>query len=67
LVFHAGTRKANNTIVTDGGRVLAVTGRGESLEEAVKNVYQSISGISWSNVYFRRDIGVDLLQLENAD
>ena len=61
LVFHAGTKLVDNKIVTDGGRVLAVTGRGKSLQEAKKNAYQSISGISWTDVYFRKDIGVDLL------
>ena len=65
LVFHAGTKLVDNKIVTDGGRVLAVTGRAKSLQEAKKNAYQSISGISWTDVYFRKDIGVDLLHIEN--
>ncbi len=61
LVFHAGTKLVDNKIITDGGRVLAVTGRGKSLQEAKKSAYRSISGISWTDVYFRKDIGVDLL------
>lgn len=61
LVFHAGTKLVDKKIVTDGGRVLAVTGRGKSLQEAKKSAYQSISCISWPDVYFRKDIGVDLL------
>ncbi len=61
LVFHAGTKLVDNKIITDGGRVLAVTGRGKSLQEAKKIAYRSISGISWTDVYFRKDIGVDLL------
>lgn len=63
LVFQAGTKQVSGGIATDGGRVLAVTGQGASIEDAKKIAYQSISGISWSDVYFRRDIGVDLLQL----
>ncbi len=63
LVFHAGTRRDKATIVTDGGRVLAVTGRAANLEGAKKIAYQTVSGISWNDVYFRKDIGVDLLRL----
>jgi phosphoribosylamine--glycine ligase len=62
LIFHAGTRQSGSQIVTDGGRVLAVTGRGRTLSEAKKNAYQSISGISWQDMYYRRDIGLDLLK-----
>ncbi len=65
-VFHAGTKKTEKGVVTDGGRVLAVTGKGKNLEEARKNVYASISDISWSGVSFRKDIGVDLLKLEKG-
>jgi phosphoribosylamine--glycine ligase len=62
LLFHAGTRHSGGRVVTDGGRVLAVTGRGKTLDDAKKSAYQSISGISWQDMYFRRDIGLDLLQ-----
>ena len=65
LIFHAGTKNIDGNIVTDGGRVLAATGKGKSLEEAKRNAYQSISGILWDGVYFRKDIGVDLLHIEN--
>jgi phosphoribosylamine--glycine ligase len=61
LVFHAGTRSSGSTTVTDGGRVLAVTGNGSSLQEAMNATYRTVSGISWTEVYFRKDIGVDLL------
>ena len=64
-IFHAGTNTNNEDVVTNGGRVLAVTGKGRSLEEAKNNAYACASGISWQDVYFRRDIGVDLLQLKN--
>ncbi len=66
LIFHAGTRPKDNQVVTDGGRVLVVTGRGHHLEEAKKDAYHVITGISWSGVYFRKDIGLDLLPV-NTD
>jgi phosphoribosylamine--glycine ligase len=61
LVFHAGTKKEKDAVVTDGGRVLAVTGKGVSLEEARKAAYDAASGISWEDFYYRKDIGQDLL------
>ena len=63
-IFHGGTKAVDKKIVTDGGRVLAVTGKGKSIEDAKTNAYECISGISWQDVYFRKDIGVDLLRLE---
>ena len=64
-VFHAGTKSKDGQVITDGGRVLAITGRGKSLEEAKQQAYQTISGISWEDVYFRKDIGVDLQKIES--
>jgi phosphoribosylamine--glycine ligase len=66
LIFHAGTKQKSESVVTDGGRVLAITGRGNDLEQARKNAYESISGITWNGVSFRKDIGVDLLKIEKA-
>ena len=60
LVFHAGTTQRDGSTLTDGGRVLAVTGRGKDIEEASKEVYQAISAIQWEGLYFRKDIGEDL-------
>lgn len=60
LVFHAGTKNNGNDVVTNGGRVLAVTGTGASLDEASKKVYNAVSGIQWDGLYFRKDIGEDL-------
>lgn len=65
LVFHAGTRFDNGeNIVTNGGRVLAVTGRGTDLKEAIDEAYTGTSKITWDGVQYRRDIGQDLLKLE---
>ena len=59
-IFHAGTKKENNRILSNGGRVIACTGYGESLEDALKNSYKLANNISWDNKYFRKDIGEDL-------
>jgi len=62
LLFHAGTAEANSTIVTEGGRVLAATGLGKDIADARSRAYQTLGSISFEQSYFRRDIGVDLLQ-----
>ena len=56
-VFHAGTKKENSSILTNGGRVLGVTALGEDLESAILNAYLASEKISWSNKYCRTDIG----------
>jgi phosphoribosylamine---glycine ligase len=61
LVFHAGTKKHHENIVTDGGRVLAITGKGPSLQSAREAAYAQAEKIRWEGLYFRKDIGVDLL------
>lgn len=66
LVFHAGTRNSNQVVVTDGGRVLAVTGRGTSLKEAREAAYARASEINWDGLYFRKDIGEDLLNYKGV-
>jgi phosphoribosylamine--glycine ligase len=61
-VFHAGTKSADNKILTDGGRVLAVTGKGKTLNEAIQESYNSVQKIKWDGSYYRTDIGQDLLK-----
>lgn len=61
LTFHAGTASKSGNIVTEGGRVLAVTGKGDSLEKARKLAYEGADAMRWDGLYFRRDIGTDLL------
>jgi phosphoribosylamine---glycine ligase len=56
-VFHAGTRRDGERIVTDGGRVLCVCALGDSVLEAQQRAYARIAQISWDAVYFRTDIG----------
>jgi phosphoribosylamine--glycine ligase len=61
IVFHAGTSLHQNEVLTQGGRVLAVSGKGGSLEQARARAYQTASGINWEGLYYRKDIGQDLL------
>ena len=64
LVFHAGTREDNGTIVTSGGRVLCVVGLGDSVASAAELAYSSASRIDWEGVYYRRDIGYRAIRRE---
>ncbi len=57
FVFHAGTKKEDGKILTNGGRVLGVTALGDSLENAITNAYSAVNNISWPNKYCRKDIG----------
>ena len=57
FVFHAGTKRENGKILTNGGRVLGVTAFGDTLDSAISNAYSRIEKISWQNKYFRKDIG----------
>ena len=61
IVFHAGTKMQDGTIVSNGGRVLAVTSYGNDFQEAIKKSYQSIDQLHFDKMYFRKDIGFDLL------
>ncbi len=56
-VFHAGTRVVDDTIVTNGGRVLGVTGLGDTVAEAQRKTYELVERISFRNAYYRKDIG----------
>ena len=60
IVFHAGTIVQDGKIVTDGGRVLAVTSFGEGHESALKQSYDQIEKINFEGINFRKDIGFDL-------
>ena len=59
-IFHAGTSKKDDKILSNGGRVLACTGFGKRLDDALKNSYRLANNIAWKNKYFRKDIGQDL-------
>jgi phosphoribosylamine---glycine ligase len=61
IAFHAGTKLENGKVFTNGGRVIAVTSFGESFQEAIKKSYQNIDKLHFDKMYFRKDIGFDLL------
>ena len=61
IVFHAGTTLKENKIITNGGRVMAITSFGDTIDEALKKSYASIENIHFENMNFRKDIGFDLI------
>lgn len=61
IVFHAGTKLDQGRVVTNGGRVLAVSAWGTTLFEALELSYRNAGFISWDGIYYRTDIGFDLL------
>lgn len=63
LAFHAGTLTKGGDVVTNGGRVIALTGFGKSIEEAIGKSNAAAESITWNGRYYRRDIGLDLLEL----
>lgn len=60
IVFHAGTKSGKGRVVTNGGRVLAVSSLAITMEEALNICYKTAGQISFDNVYYRKDIGKDL-------
>ena len=66
LVFHAGTQPDAETgkVLTSGGRVIAVSSYGDTLQEALQLSYKTAAGIQFDGVYYRRDIGFDLAHLK---
>lgn len=65
-VFHAGTKRLNGKITTQGGRVLAVTALAEDIQNAQKKAYKIVSSIRWPNAFYRKDIGFRALSEVNA-
>jgi phosphoribosylamine--glycine ligase len=61
LVFHAGTANKEGQVVSNGGRVLAVTSYGNDFQEALKKSYQNIEKLHFDTMYYRKDIGFDLI------
>jgi phosphoribosylamine--glycine ligase len=57
VIFHAGTKKEDERVVTAGGRVLGVTALAGSMREAKDKVYKAIDHISFDDMHYRKDIG----------
>lgn len=57
VIFHAGTAKTGNSVVTSGGRVLVATAYAQTLEEAVKAAYTGVDSVIFEGKTYRRDIG----------
>jgi phosphoribosylamine---glycine ligase len=57
VVFHAGTKRAGDQVVTAGGRVLGVTALGDTVQDAIARAYQGVAQISWPEMQYRSDIG----------
>jgi len=62
MVFHSGTALRNGKVVTDGGRVLGVTGLGASVSAAIDNAYAAVRDISFPGAHYRKDIGARALR-----
>jgi len=71
VVFHAGTKKVANPtsplprLVTNGGRVLGVTGLGHTIKEAIDKTYRAVEKISFERMHYRRDIGRKAIEMAN--
>ncbi len=60
IVFHAGTKKEDESVVTSGGRVLALTAIASSKEKALRNAYKAVDQVAFSKMNYRKDIGQDV-------
>lgn len=60
MAFHAGTNTTDNTVVTNGGRVIALTSYGDTMKEALQKSFANAERISYAGKYYRSDIGKDL-------
>jgi phosphoribosylamine--glycine ligase len=60
IVFHAGTKKQGEKILTSGGRVIAITSFGTDYKEALKKSYQNAEKLHFDKMYYRKDLGFDL-------
>ena len=57
-IFHAGTKLENGKFLTSGGRVLGITAVAENLDAAIEKAYKNVSKVSFTDVHYRKDIGI---------
>jgi phosphoribosylamine--glycine ligase len=67
LVFHCGTAFGEKSVVTAGGRVLAVTATASDIQKAREDVYDAVGNIYFEDCYYRNDIASDLLSLAGVE
>ena len=60
IVFHAGTRKEEDKVLTNGGRVMAITSIGRTIEDSLSKSYENVDKVKFDGKYYRKDIGFDL-------
>ena len=65
MLFHAGTKEDNGNVVTSGGRVIAISSFGNTIEEAVGKSLKNAEIIEFEGKFYRRDIGRDLMNLNH--
>jgi len=61
IVFHAGTKLDNGNVVSNGGRVMAITSYGDNFQEALDKSYKNVNKLHFDKMNFRKDIGFDLI------
>lgn len=64
-VFHGGTSSKDGQVITNGGRVLGVTGLGDGIQNAIEKTYEAVKKISWEGAHYRTDIGFKALRRPN--
>ncbi len=64
VLCHAGTKRVDGKLLTDGGRVLGVCAKGESLEDARKKAYENVAKVSFEDMHYRKDIGIKYRNIE---
>jgi phosphoribosylamine---glycine ligase len=65
-VYHAGTKLIGDKVCTAGGRVLSVTSLGGDIQSALNKSYATLKNIDYEGIYYRKDIGQDLIKLQNS-
>ena len=60
IIFHAGSKRDGDTVLTNGGRVLAVTSFGKDIENALSKSFTNAETVKFEGKYYRKDIGFDL-------